>query len=218
MTRSSLRVAVTGPIASGKSTALAAAKMSGYVTIDADEVYHDLLRTDRALERRLRRAFGDGVVFRGRINRRALRRLIADDPSQLPVLERITHPPVIRRINRLIRAAERRGAAVVAAIPLLFELGLERSFDAVVTLRCSRTAIMRRLKRRGIEPGEVAALVRRQGAITPKMRQSDVVIDTSALTARRFATIFRAVLAHLHARRSTGPGFPKREMDSCRGC
>jgi dephospho-CoA kinase len=113
-------IGLTGGSGAGKTTVMGAWTGLGAYGIDADEVYHRLLRTDTALENAIRRAF-PAAFLHGRLDRKALGRIVFADADRRRALEAITHGAVIREIERLLAAARRGGyrAAAVDAVALL---------------------------------------------------------------------------------------------------
>ena len=70
-----MAIAVTGPLASGKSTFVEALGDLGVETISADEIVHQLLASDRETIDAVVRRFGEGVrAQEGGIDRKALGR------------------------------------------------------------------------------------------------------------------------------------------------
>jgi dephospho-CoA kinase len=171
-------VGLTGGIGTGKSEALRAFRRLGAATLCLDEVAHQVLAKGGPAYGPVRRTFGRGVLGRGtggEIDRRALGRIVFAAPRLRRRLERLTHPAILARMRRRVRA-QRRGLLVVDA-PLLFESGLEKEFDltAVVTAGLRRRA--QRLRRRDGLPRR--ELLRRLAAQLPPARQArraDVVI------------------------------------------
>jgi len=137
-----LAVAITGGIAAGKSSVLAAFRAHGAATISSDEIVHHLLRADAAVKAVLVERFGerilgdDGVPDRGRIAA-----IVFDDPDSLAFLEQLLHPLVSReylRWREQVAQLEDPPPVTVTEVPLLFEAGSEKSFDRVVVVTAPR--------------------------------------------------------------------------------
>jgi len=120
-----LTVAVTGGIGAGKSAALAAFARRGVPTLSSDEVVHRLIGEDpevrAALEERL-----------GTTDRAEIAAVVFADPEQLTWLEALLHPRVRREQEEWLEGLDAEVAAT--EIPLLFEVGGEERFDAVVVI------------------------------------------------------------------------------------
>jgi dephospho-CoA kinase len=120
-----LRVAVTGGIGAGKSEALRAFARRGVPTLSADEVVHRLIGEDpevrAALERRL-----------GTTERAAIAAIVFEDANELAWLEGLLHPRVRQAEEEWLDSLD--APVAVVEIPLLYEVGSEGGFDAVVTI------------------------------------------------------------------------------------
>ena len=93
------KVAVTGGIASGKSTVLVLFQELGAYTIDADAIVHQLLPLHTDLGKRIVALLGDAVVIEGQLNRTAIARKVFRDLSLLKKLEEQIHPEVQKQIE-----------------------------------------------------------------------------------------------------------------------
>jgi len=142
---------LTGGIASGKSTfAKTFASLTGAELFCADRCVHDLLENDAGVAREISirihpLAYRDG----GPPDRALIRNQILAHPEKKTALEEILHPRVRKAWQEDAARCRSGGKAFVADIPLLFEVGVETFFDAVVTVACSEATRMRRLLARG---------------------------------------------------------------------
>lgn len=176
-----IRVALTGGIATGKSYVRAAIAAHGVPTIDSDLIVHELLGTPGPVTAAIAGRFGAGVLrLDGTVDRAALARLVFGDPGLRADLEAIVHPSVYQRIFAWADDEAARGVPwIVADIPLLFETGHEGEFDRVIVVACSPEAQLRRLMSRDRLP-EAAARARlaAQWPIAEKVKRATDVIDT----------------------------------------
>lgn len=173
---------LTGGLGSGKSEALQAFRRLGAGTLCLDEAAHRVLARGGPAYGPVLRAFGPAILDRrGRIDRRALGRLVFSDERLRRRLERLTHPPILAEMRRRMRA--NRGLLVVDA-PLLFEKSLEGEFDLTVVVAAGRSLRLRRLLRRDAQP--LAQLRRRLAAQLPlarKAARADVVVSNEGSLA-----------------------------------
>ena len=139
-----LAVAITGGIGAGKSEALKAFARHGAETISSDEIVHQLLREDREVRRELVRRFGPGVRDEtGAIDRRRVADVVFADREELAWLEALLHPRVVERYlnwRAELAARPQPPALCVTEVPLLYEVGGESRFDAVVVVTASPQA------------------------------------------------------------------------------
>jgi dephospho-CoA kinase len=131
-------VAVTGGIGAGKSEALRAFARHGAAVISSDEIVHDLLRSDEDVRAAVRERFGDGVFGpEGQVDRGRIADVVFADPEQLDWLERLLHPRVIAAYLRWrddLASRPDPPAVCVTEVPLLYEVGGDTRFDAVVVI------------------------------------------------------------------------------------
>jgi dephospho-CoA kinase len=190
------RIGLTGSIGMGKTTT---AKMFGKLRIPvyhADDAVHALYAKGGAAIPKIARAF-PGAVKRGKVDRKALSRLVGKDKRALKRLENIVHPLVARERRKFLSEAAREGARfVVLDIPLLFETGSEKSVDAVVVVSASRQVQRKRvLAREGMTARKFAQLHARQVPDAEKRAKADFVIETDKGLPHAFAGVKRVVAA-----------------------
>jgi dephospho-CoA kinase len=114
-----VRVGLTGGIASGKSTVSAILAELGAVVIDADVLAREVVAAGTPGLAAVVAEFGDGVLTaEGELDRAAMGALVFADPGARKRLEAIIHPLVHRRSAEL-EAEAAPDAVVVHDIPLL---------------------------------------------------------------------------------------------------
>ena len=128
-----LTIGLTGGIAAGKSTALAAFERLGAATISSDAVVHELLEGEPLLGR-LSERWGEDVAPEGRIDRARVGQIVFADPEQLSWLESQVHPLVGERIGAFLASLPASTEIAVVEVPLLFESGMEGVFDTSVAV------------------------------------------------------------------------------------
>jgi dephospho-CoA kinase len=131
-------VAITGGIGAGKSEALQAFARHGAAVLSSDEVVHRLLREDEEVREAIVAKLGPDVLDGdGQIDRVAVGRLVFGDPERIAWLEGLLHPRVIAAYLAWREALGRLSEpppASVTEVPLLYEVGGESRFDAVVVI------------------------------------------------------------------------------------
>ena len=136
-----IAVAITGGIGAGKSEALAAFARHGAATISSDDIVHRLLRDDDEVHHAVVERFGDRVLDpRGEIDRGAIAEIVFADPAALEWLEGLLHPRVVQEYMRWreeLAAGEQPPAVCATEVPLLYEVGGQDRFDAVVVVTAS---------------------------------------------------------------------------------
>lgn len=177
-----LRVALTGGIATGKSFCLARFAGHGVPVIDADRLAHAALAPGTPGHAAAVARFGPQLVTAaGLIDRPALGRLVFDDASARRELEAIIHPVVYRAIDQWFAGLGDAGAPLgLADIPLLYETGREIDFDRVIVAACPPALQVERvMARSGLTRAEASQRIAAQLPIEAKAARADFVIDTS---------------------------------------
>lgn len=133
-----IAVAITGGIGAGKSEALAAFARHGAAVISSDDIVHRLLQEDEPVREALRERFGDAVFGEdGEVDRGAIAEIVFADREALDWLEGLLHPLVVDEyLSWREQLAELDDPPRVSAteVPLLYEVGGEDRFDAVVVV------------------------------------------------------------------------------------
>ena len=135
-----MAVAITGGIGAGKSEALRAFARHGAAVISSDEIVHDLLRTDSGVKAAIGSRWPQVVGRDGEIDRDRVAKVVFADPAELAWLERLLHPRVVSTYLRWrgeLGKLPEPPAVCVTEVPLLYEVGGETRFDAVVAITAS---------------------------------------------------------------------------------
>ncbi len=173
-----LRVGLTGSIATGKSTVLAAIGAMGVPTYSADEAVHALYAGKAAP---LIEAAFPGTLTDGVVDRKKLAAALAAEPQRLAELESLIHPLVREKAMAFFDRAETEGADIaVLEIPLLFETASSYGLDRIIVTYCDPAIQRARALAREAMTGEkLDFLLSRQLDQDEKRRRADIVIDTS---------------------------------------
>lgn len=176
-----LLVALTGGIASGKSTVARRLEEHGAVIVDADQVARQVVEPGEPALARIAEEFGPGVIAAdGTLDRAALGAIVFSDPEGRQRLNAITHPAVLDRSRALFAAAGDADpdAIVVYDIPLLVEAGRIDEFDLrVVVHAATETRVSRMIELRGMTREEALHRINSQATDTDRFAIADVVID-----------------------------------------
>lgn len=140
-----VRVGLTGGVASGKSTVSAILAELGAVVIDADALAREVVaRGTPGLDAVVAEFGPDVLTPEGDLDRPAMGRLVFGDDAARRRLEAIIHPLVIQRMAE-IEATAGEDDVVVHDIPLLAEGGRADTFDAVVVVDAPRDLQVERM-------------------------------------------------------------------------
>jgi dephospho-CoA kinase len=176
-------IGLAGGIGSGKSTVARLFGEMGCLVLSADEAVADAYR-DPAVKSTLREWWGDEVFDnRGEVERRALGRIVFENPEAKRRLEGLIHPLVARQRQRAMEAAagDAQVIAYVWDIPLLFEVGLDRQCDAIVFVEAPFEDRLRRVRAgRGWDDVELVRREKLQQPLDNKREMSNYIVQNTA--------------------------------------
>ena len=175
-----LNVALTGSIASGKSTVAALWAAAGIPVASADDFARRAVAPGSPGLEEVVAVFGTGVLLpEGGLDRAALRARVFRDDAARARLEAIVHPRVRTFRDAWLREQVAAGAPlVVSEIPLLFETGMERDFDVTVLVDAPEEIRLGRLtETRGLAPEEARRMMEAQMPAAEKRARADIVVE-----------------------------------------
>ncbi|MCC7176013.1 MAG: dephospho-CoA kinase [Bryobacterales bacterium] len=181
-----LRAGLTGGLATGKSFVGRALAELGCYLIKADDIGREVMAPGGEAFDAIVREFGEEMLaVDGSIDRQRLAGRVFADPERLEALNRIVHPPVIRREDRLTEeiGARDRHAIVVCEAAVMIEAGSHRRMDKLILTVCREEQQVERAVARGLSAGEALLRIRRQMPLEEKRRYADYIIDTSGAEA-----------------------------------
>lgn len=134
-------IALTGGIATGKSSVCTMLKLHGFKIIDADKVAHKMLDENAD---KIANIFGDAYVSDGKVARKKLGGLIFSNKDERLKLEEFLHPLIKEEIKKQASLHERKNIPYIIDIPLFFE---KRSYDIdeIVMVYCTKEQQLQRL-------------------------------------------------------------------------
>jgi len=179
------RIALTGGVASGKSTVARLFQALGAKLIDTDQVSRDIVAPGMPVLTALVAQFGAGVLRAdGTLDRARLRELVFADPAARARLESLTHPAIREQVARL--CAQAGGPYQIIAVPLLVETGTHRDYDRVLLVDCDpQVQLARLMARDGLDGEQAHRMLAAQAPREARLAVADDVIvnesDAAAL-------------------------------------
>lgn len=176
-------VAITGGIATGKSTVTEVFRKNGIPIIDADKIAREIVEPGKPAWYKIKEVFGDEVFLPTReINREALGKAIFNSNEKRGLLNQITHPRIHRTITMEVFKHLMSGAQyVVLDLPLLFETNILMDFIyKIITVTCESDQQLERLrKRNNFNEEDALKRIASQMPLDKKCERSHFVIDNS---------------------------------------
>ena len=172
----SIKIGLTGGIASGKTTVSDFFKQFGTKVIDADVISHQVTKPDGTAFQEIISSFGSSVLDEnGLIDRKKMRKIIFDDANKKEMLERIIHPKVREEMFNL--ASQSNDHYLIVSVPLLVETGMNEMMDRTLVVDCSEeTQIERLMHRDKITLGEAKSILRNQTNRSTRLKAADDLI------------------------------------------
>ena len=152
---SSVRIGLTGGIASGKSTVADMFAELGVDLVDTDVIARTVVEPGQPALGEIRAAFGDEVIGGdGRLDRRRLRAIVFADDERRRELEAILHPRIRDEAARQSALATSPYHLVV--VPLMVESPMRHEMSRVLVVDCTEATQLKRLLARDMESEEQA--------------------------------------------------------------
>ena len=195
------KIAVTGGLACGKSSACHFFEELGAYVVSADDIVHQLLSPATNLGQEVVKLIGSDIVVNHQIDRSLIAKKVFQNPKLLKSLEQILHPAVGIELEKLYQRikAENKVPLFVAEIPLLFEANGDKFFtyDYSVAVIASKDICEARFQQvTGYDKDEYQARASRQLSLEEKAKKADyVIVNNGSLQDLRKAvvSIFKSI-------------------------
>lgn len=185
-------VALTGGIASGKSTVARYFAELGVSIIDADQIGRELIDNSSEIRNQLVTRFGASLLKKnGTIDRDKLRAIIFAQPNEREWLELLLHPLIYQEIKLSIQKAT--GVYSLVVIPLLLENRTSKLFkkkpssvnyiklDRILLVTASRELQIQRARERDLlERNQIDAILAAQISPIESIKRADDIIHNES--------------------------------------
>ena len=197
---------LTGGVGMGKSAASQLLAQRAVPFSDTDLLARKIVEPGQPALAEIQRVFGPNITGPdGGLRRDELARIVFSDSAARHTLENITHPRIRELWKReadLWRAQQIRIGVIV--IPLLFETGAEKEFDATMCVACSAVTQVKRLSERGWDPEQISQRMAAQWPIEKKIAKADFVVWSEGRLEILAAQLERIVAPYIGANQPTG--------------
>jgi dephospho-CoA kinase len=170
-------IALTGGIATGKSTVCNLFKLHGFLTIDADNIAHKLLDENSG---KIASMFGEKYVENGKVLRKELGKIIFSNEENKLKLEALLHPLIKEEIIKESRIFEQQDKPYFIDIPLFFEKMHYPIPKSLVVYTPKDLQIKRLMDRDNITKEEALLKISNQMDIEEKKDLADMIINNSS--------------------------------------
>ena len=169
---------LTGGVGMGKSTAARLLKKVGLPVVDSDDLTREAVQPGTEGLAEIADEFGEEFLKAdGSLDRDKMASTVFQDEAARKRLEAIIHPRVRTVWEKQIdQWREQKRPVGVVVIPLLFEVDLQDSFDAVLCVACTANTQRARLRERNWDDAQITARIAAQMDIAQKMDLADHVL------------------------------------------
>jgi len=175
------KIAITGGLASGKSTVCQFLQELGAYVVNADTIVHELLKAQTDLGQKVLHLLGPDILQNGKINRQVIAKKVFQNENLLRKLESILHPAVLEEISRRYEKASlaNRYTSFVVEMPLLFEISAQVFYDVIVTVIADDTTAIDRFLAMGHTKQEYEERMSHQLSPMTKAQQAHYVLTNN---------------------------------------
>jgi dephospho-CoA kinase len=174
------KIAITGGIATGKSTICDFLKEFGAYVIKADEIVHDILKLNTKVKKQVVKLLGKQVINNNQLDRREIAKIVFNDKTILKSFEKIIHPIVLNDIKTKISNINDKYSCVFVEIPLLFELFQEGYFDFIILVTTKEVICDKRLTKKRILKEEYNLRMENQLSTKIKAQKANFIIENNS--------------------------------------
>jgi dephospho-CoA kinase len=170
-------IALTGGIATGKSTVASLMALNGMRVIDADTISHEILDASSSW---VSETYGeDFLTSSKKVNRAKLGDLVFSNSDAKLTLEQFLHPKIRAEIEKRSEKQDGFKFPYLIDIPLFFENNNYNIKDSVVVYTPQEVQLERFMKRNGYTQEESKLRMASQMPIDEKKQKATWVIDNS---------------------------------------
>jgi len=184
-------VALTGSIATGKSSVMKILSLYGFYFIDADKIAHQIL--DEQYQK-IAQLFGGDLVKNDKVDRKSLGTIVFADPAKRKALEALLHPLIYDEIEKQATEQDKFKKPYIIDIPLFFEGGrypIERSLVIYTTKEQQLKRLMQRdgynteqqlkrlMQRDGYNTEDALKRISTQIDVDEKRKKATYIIDNT---------------------------------------
>ena len=182
-------IGLTGGIGTGKSTVSNIFRQKGIPVVDTDviarevidypEVVNEIIRNfgTEILEEETQQEQGQNKFKKKKISRNKLGQIVFKDEKKVGILNSIMHPLIIKVMKEQTEKLKKDNKIIVADVPLLFEIHLEKECDITVLVYADKETQIKRIMKRDKRTLEQAEdIINSQMDIEEKKKKSNYII------------------------------------------
>lgn len=177
-----LVLGLTGGIATGKSTADKFFEEKNIPIVDCDEIAHNIMNVNKPAWKDIKEVFGEKYLNEDQtINRKKLGKLVFNDPTNMKILNEITHPRIFQEMESQIAQYKSEGySLIIVDAPVLFESHSEKYYDKTLVISLPQDLQIKRLMaRNNLTKEEALSRINSQMSLKEKEARATYVIENT---------------------------------------
>ena len=174
------KIGLTGGIASGKTAVAGFLRDSGVAVVDLDELGRAMTANDSALQRKLDRIAGGGLIGAHGFDRGKLRDRVFAKPKVRKGVEALLHPLILKKFENEAALMQKKGyPLVVCEAALLVETGHYQKLDELIVVVSPETSRRERLLARGMSETLIDQILSAQSGDAQKTKVATHILKNS---------------------------------------
>ena len=173
MATKTLKVALTGGIASGKTLVSDLLEIHGYHIVDLDVIAREVVLPGTEGLKELIEIFGESILLTdGTLNRKHLRDELYKKGRNRAIIEQILHPKILQKMKTSMDECQE--GVIVIVIPLLVEKNLWEPFDRAIVVDCEiESQLSRLMSRENIDKEKAEVMLMAQASREQRLKLND---------------------------------------------
>ncbi len=174
------KIAITGNLATGKSTFLKILKKLGFLTLSCDDIVKELYQDPQVREEIEKLLVKKGILSANQaLDKEILLKLVVENVEIKKGIEEILHPKVLKRVLEFFKESQEKVRSLCfVEVPLFFEAGWEKYFDEVWVISCSLETQRKRLLEKETSAEYYLKLAELQMPLSEKERRANLVFSS----------------------------------------
>ena len=184
MANKTLKVALTGGIASGKTLVSDLLEIHGCHIVDLDVIAREVVLPGTEGLKELIEIFSESILLTdGTLNRKHLRDELYKKGRNRAIIEQILHPKILQKMKTSMDECQE--GVIVIVIPLLVEKNLREPFDRAIVVDCeTETQLSRLMSRENIDKEKAEVMLMAQASREQRLQlnnylPTDIIKNTS---------------------------------------
>ena len=173
MANKTLKIALTGGIASGKTLVSDLLEIYGCHIVDLDVIAREVVVPGTEGLKELIEIFGKSILLTdGTLNRKHLRDELYKKGRNRALIEQILHPKILQKMKTSMD--EYQEGVIVIVIPLLVEKNLWEPFDRAIVVDCEiETQLSRLMSRENVDKEKAEVMLMAQASREQRLQLND---------------------------------------------